>query len=52
MYEFHYDYMLPKYGKKVQLCYQDTDSLVYHVKTKNFYEDIAGDVKARFDTSN
>ena len=52
MYEFHYDYMLPKYGKKVQLCYQDTDSLVYHIKTKMFYEDIADDVKARFDTSN
>ena len=23
----------------------DTDSLVYHIKTKDFYEDIAGDVK-------
>ena len=52
MYEFHYDYMLPKYSKKVQLCYQDTDSLVYHIKTEDFYRDIACDVKARFDTSN
>ena len=52
MYEFHYDYMLPKYGKNVQLCYQDTDSLVYHIKTEDFYRDIACDVKARFDTSN
>ena len=29
----------------------DTDSLVYHVKTNDFYSDIAEDVKARFDTS-
>ena len=29
----------------------DTDSLVYLIKTEDFYEDIAGDVKKRFDTS-
>ena len=52
MYEFNYDYILPKYGKKAQLCYQDTDSLVYHIKTEDFYKDIADDVTARFDTSN
>ena len=28
----------------------DTDSLVYHIKTEDFYKDIARDVKARFDT--
>ena len=27
MYEFHYDYMRPKYGSKVKLCYMDTDAL-------------------------
>ena len=32
MYEFHYDYMKPKF-KDFQLCYMDTDSLVYHIKT-------------------
>ena len=52
MYEFHYDYMQPKYGEKVQLCYMDTDSFVYHIKTHDFYKDIAEDVEARFDTSN
>ena len=26
MYEFHYDYMLPKYGDNIKLCYMDTDS--------------------------
>ena len=28
----------------------DTDSLVYDIKTEDFYEDIANDVEARFDT--
>ena len=51
MYEFHYDYMKPKYGENLKLCYMDTDSLVYHIKTDDFYEDIAKDVKTRFDTS-
>ena len=51
-YEFHYDYMVPKYGlEKLKLCYMDTDSLVYDIKTEDFYEDIANDVEARFDTS-
>ena len=37
MYEFHYDYMVPKYGlEKLKLCYMDTDSLVYDIKTKDF----------------
>ena len=49
MYEFHYDYMIPKYGENSKSCYMDTDSLVYHIKIENFYADI-GDVKKRFDT--
>ena len=28
MYEFHYDYMKPKYQENLKLCYMDTDSLV------------------------
>ena len=51
MYRFHYDYMKPKYGDNLQLCYMDTDSLVYGIKTNDFDEDIANDVQARFDTS-
>ena len=52
MYEFHYDYMVPKYSlEKLKLCYMDTDSLVYDIKTEDFYEDIANDVEARSDTS-
>ena len=52
MYEFHYDCMVPKYGlEKLKLFYMDTDSLVYDIKTEDFYEDIADNVPARFDTS-
>ena len=51
MYEFHYDYMKPKYGDNLQLCYMDTDLLVYRIKTEDFYADIEDDVPTRFDTS-
>ena len=46
MYEFHYDYIKRKYDSdKLQLCYMETDSLVYHKKTKDFYADISNDVE-------
>ena len=51
MYKFYYDYMAPKNGKKLDLCYMDTDSLIYNIETEDFYKDIAEDVPARFDTS-
>ena len=51
MYEFHYEYMKPKYGDKAKLMYMDTDSFVYHIETKDFYKDISNDVESRFDTS-
>ena len=44
MYEFHYDYMIPKYGESLKLCYMDTDSLVYHIKVEDFYADTTEDV--------
>ena len=52
MYEFWYEYMKPKYGNNVKLCYTDTDSFIINIKTNYFYEDNASDVKSRFDTSN
>ena len=52
MYEFWYDYMKPKYGNRVKLCYMDTDSFIMNIKTNDFYKDIANDVDKRFDTSN
>ena len=52
LYEFWYDYMKPKYGDNVKLCYMDTDSFIMHITTEDFYRDIADDVEKRFDTSN
>ena len=52
MYEFWYDYVKSKYEDKTRLCYMDTDSFVVNIKTKDFYKDIAENVKERFDTSN
>ena len=52
MYEFHYDYMKKKYNEfDLKLLYMDTDSLVYNIKTEDFYKDIAEDVETRFDMS-
>ena len=52
MHEFWYDYMKPKYGDNVKLCYMDTDSFTMNIKTEDFYKDIANDIEKRFDTSN
>ena len=52
MYEFWYDYMKPKYGDNIKLCYMDTDSFIMNIKTEDFYKDIANDAEKRFDTSN
>ena len=51
MYEFYYDYIKPKYGDKVKLCYMDTDSFILHIQTEDFYMDIDNDVNEWFDTS-
>ena len=52
MYDFHYGYILPKYGKNQKLLFTDTDSLCYEIETEDFYKDISGDVEKGFDTSN
>jgi hypothetical protein len=51
MYDFHYEYMKPKYDNNLLLNYMDTDSFVYTIKTTDFYSDIKDDVIDRFDTS-
>ena len=67
MYDFHYNGILPKYGKKacersepserseasrVKLLFTDTDSLCYEIEAEDFFQDISGDVENNFDTSN
>ena len=51
MYDFHYNYIKPKYGVKAKLLFTDTDSFMYEIETEDFYKDISEDVKDRFDTS-
>ena len=51
MFDFHYNYIKKKYGDKAKLLFTDTDSLMYEIQTEDFYKDINGDVKVRFDTS-
>ena len=45
MYEFYYNYMRPRYGSKVKLCYMDTDNFACEIETKDFYRDIAKNVE-------
>ena len=52
MYDFHYKYIKKKYGEKVELLFADTDSLMYEIKTNDFYKDISEDIEKMFDTSN
>ena len=52
MYDFHYNYIKPKYNERAKLLFTDTDSLAYEIQTDDFYRDISPDVQAKFDTSN
>ena len=52
MYDFHYNYIKPKYDNRAKLLFTDTDSLAYEIETEDFYRDISSDVKSKFDTSN
>ena len=38
MYEFWYDYLKPKYGDRVKLCYTNTDSFIIYIKTEDFFK--------------
>ena len=51
MYEFWYDYIVPKYVDKATLNYMDTDSFIIHIETEDLYKDIANDVMKWFETS-
>jgi hypothetical protein len=40
MYDFHYNTMKDKYKDDIKLLYTDTDSLIYSIKTEDFYADM------------
>ncbi|PFX14621.1 hypothetical protein AWC38_SpisGene21206 [Stylophora pistillata] len=52
MYDFHYNFIKPKYEDRAKLLFTDTDSLCYEIQTEDFYKDISSDVECLFDTSN
>ena len=49
--EFHYDYIKRKYSNNSRLCFTDTDTLMYRIKTEDVYVDFTKDNKM-FDFSN
>ena len=50
MFDFHYNYIKEKYNTAAELLFTDTDSLMYHIQTNDFYRDISKDIKRKFDT--
>ena len=52
MYEFWYEYLKSKYKQNLQLCYMDTDSFIFNLKTEDWYKDMSNDIDRRSDTSN
>ena len=52
MYKFHYQFMKKLYpGDKLKLCFTDTDSFLYKIKTKDFHADMVANHEL-FDFSN
>lgn len=52
MYQFHYDYMLPKFGSDCFLNYTDTDSFIYTIFCDDIYNECIKQDSHLFDTSN
>ena len=50
MYDFHYNYLKNQYRDKAKLLFTDTDSLTYHISTKDAYKHFFID-KDLFDNS-
>ena len=52
MYEFWSGHVKRKYVEKVKLYYMNTDSLIIYIKIEDIYNNITGDVEARFYIAN
>ncbi|GET58509.1 hypothetical protein GLOIN_2v1775922 [Rhizophagus irregularis DAOM 181602=DAOM 197198] len=50
MYQFYYDTLKVRYGKKIHLCYTDTDSLLVQIQTEDINADLI-DMADQFDFS-
>ena len=44
MFDFYYNYIRKKFGYRAELLFTDTDSLMYLIKTEDFYQDINKDI--------
>ena len=52
MQDFLYDYCFPKWGEdNFDICMTDTDSILAHTHTDDFYKDISPDIDRWLDTS-
>ena len=47
MFELWYDYIKPKYGDNMKLCYIDTNSFIMHIKTEDIYKGIADGIEKK-----
>lgn len=50
IYKFYYDFMIPKLGNNVKLCYIDTDGLILQIQNTDIYQFIKENIN-EFDTS-
>lgn len=50
MFDFQYNYIRRKYGTRAKLLFTDTDSLCYHIRTNDVYQDMFENLHL-FDTS-
>ena len=51
MYVYSYDYIKPKYGEKVELCYINMDSFIVPIKSDDVYADITEHIEKIVDAS-
>lgn len=47
MNSFFHDYLKPKFGDALDVCYSDTDCFLFRVTTEDFKADIRNDLKTR-----
>ena len=52
MYDLYYNYFKLKYQNAIMLQYFDTDGMIVHIFTANFYAEMKEDIDRIFDTSN